>query len=656
MKQQNDWPKQYGKNRLIKSLPSMVLGALGLLVFILLLNRFFPYQAVNLNIGKSQAIEIAADFMTDKGYDLKAYKVMTQVHYDTTAFYYLQKRLGWDKTQEIFQKESNNGLDFYWIISWYKNLPRTAIYEQFMVFLSGTGKILSFTHEYPKDLAWPGGRQAHIPREKALEMAAVFLKKQHIDLDGYKIDNFHSQKSEKRTNHLFSWVKELAYEGGKVNLTVLVQGDEVGRFKMSFGVPAPESAVIKRIQEDHHYSGFASFFLIFVICLIVQVIFLRRYHEGEVSVKTALVIFLICLIALIVESGLKFSLNAASGEFGELGVDSVGFMFFIAFALIIWPFLSSMGAASWSVGEFLGREKFNKKFTALDSIFNKKFTTLNVAWSSLNGYFAGFMVLGAMALLIIAVKGIFNGKIDGINYLVISSSVPFLVPFLAALSFSLLSEVVFRLLGNFLLYKYLKSKWASIFISSIFWTVFVVANWGLRGIGFTIFPLVLNWMVWYICGVFLGYIFWKFDLLTAIVANFTIVGVIQSLPLITSSADSLFYQGIAASVLLFLPVVLIVRGLIKGEIFSYEADLVPAHIKRITERARIAKELEIARQVQQKLLPGESPKIPGFEMEGICIPASEVGETTMILSLSTIQKWGSSLATSREKGCRPPYT
>jgi len=72
-------------------------------------------------------------------------------------------------------------------------------------------------------------------------------------------------------------------------------------------------------------------------------------------------------------------------------------------------------------------------------------------------------------------------------------------------------------------------------------------------------------------------------------------------------------------------VVFILRGFIKGETFSFKADLVPAHIKRITERARIAKELEIARQVQQKLLPGEPPKIKGFEIEGICIPANEVG-------------------------------
>jgi sigma-B regulation protein RsbU (phosphoserine phosphatase) len=563
--------------------------------------------------------------MKGRGYDLQGYKVMSVVGYDDTAFYYLQKRLGWAKTQKIFQAGENKGLDFFWYITWFKNLPRSSPYEQFRVMISGKGKILSFSHEFPQDWDWPEGRQAHIPQEKALEMAAAFLKEHDIDLKGYQVDNFNTQTAEKRTDHVFSWLKPLEYEGGKVNLTVTVQGDEVGRFRMTFGVPAPEIAAGNRIQEHFHSSVFVSYFFMFIICMVIQIIFLRRYHEGEVGVKNALVVFFICWISLVVESALKFRLNAAGASFGELSVDSVGLMVFILLSLIIWPFFAIMGFGSWSVGEFLGREQFNRKFTALDSIFNKKFFTLNVARSSLNGYFAGFMGLGIIALLTLALQGFFKGKIDQVNFRVLSSALPFLVPFLAALSFSLLSEVVFRLFANLLLYKYLKSKWVALFVSAIFWTVFATAYWGLGSIGFSVSPMILGWIGWYLCGVFLGYIFWKFDLLTAIVANFTLVGVIQSLPLITSSAGSLLVQGVAALILLFLPVFFIVRGFIRGEIFSYEADLVPAHIKRITERARIAKELEIARQVQQKLLPGKSPEIEGFEVEGVCIPANEVG-------------------------------
>jgi sigma-B regulation protein RsbU (phosphoserine phosphatase) len=99
----------------------------------------------------------------------------------------------------------------------------------------------------------------------------------------------------------------------------------------------------------------------------------------------------------------------------------------------------------------------------------------------------------------------------------------------------------------------------------------------------------------------------------------------ESLPLVTSKAPGLFYQGILALILIFLPVVAIVTGFIRKKKFAFEADLIPAHIRRITERARMSRELEIARQVQMRLLPGKSPEVEGFDIDGICIPANEVG-------------------------------
>jgi phosphoserine phosphatase RsbU/P len=625
MKRKTSGRMQQKAKGFLQHVPLIILGFLGLLSFILLLDRFFPSRAAHLTIGKSEAIDVAATFLKHKGYNLQGYKVMALVTHEDEGFSYLQKRLGWEKTQELFHAENNNGLDFFWYLSWFKNIPKGSPYEQFTVMVSGKKKILAFSHDFPKDWDWPEGRLSSIPQEKALEMATVFLKEQGIDLEGFKKDNFNTQTSEKRTDHLFSWIKTLEYEGGKVNLQVVVQGDEVGRFRISFGVPASEIAAGNRVQEHYLSSVLVSFFLIFIICLSIQVLFLRRYHEGEVGVKNALLVFFISWIALVVESGLKFRMNAAGAAFGELSMDNVGVLMFFLLSLIVWPFFSIMGFGSWSVGELLGREQFNKKFTALDSLFNKRFFTLNVARSFLNGYLAGFLGLGIVAFLTVALRGLFNGVIDQVNYRVVSSTLPFLIPFLAAISFSLLSEVVFRSFANFLLYRFFKSKWASVFISAFFWAVFANAFWGLGSIGFSLFPMFLGWINWYLCGVFLGYLFWKFDLLTTIVANFTLVGIIQALPLITSSAGSLITQGIAALFLLFLPVFLMVRGFLRGEIFSYEADLVPAHIKRITERVRIAKELEIARQVQQKLLPGESPKIEGFEIEGVCIPANEVG-------------------------------
>jgi len=66
-------------------------------------------------------------------------------------------------------------------------------------------------------------------------------------------------------------------------------------------------------------------------------------------------------------------------------------------------------------------------------------------------------------------------------------------------------------------------------------------------------------------------------------------------------------------------------GLFNGKTFQYTQELEPEHIRRIKERTRMQKELEIAKKVQLGLLPKEQPSISGFDIAGVCLPALEVG-------------------------------
>jgi len=48
-------------------------------------------------------------------------------------------------------------------------------------------------------------------------------------------------------------------------------------------------------------------------------------------------------------------------------------------------------------------------------------------------------------------------------------------------------------------------------------------------------------------------------------------------------------------------------------------------LEELTEQERMQQELVIARMVQQSLLPQQNPQMPGLDIDGICIPAKEVG-------------------------------
>lgn len=54
-------------------------------------------------------------------------------------------------------------------------------------------------------------------------------------------------------------------------------------------------------------------------------------------------------------------------------------------------------------------------------------------------------------------------------------------------------------------------------------------------------------------------------------------------------------------------------------------DYEPDYLRRMRERERFARELEIAKVIQQRFLPRSMPDIPGFEVAATCVPAMEVG-------------------------------
>jgi serine phosphatase RsbU (regulator of sigma subunit) len=73
------------------------------------------------------------------------------------------------------------------------------------------------------------------------------------------------------------------------------------------------------------------------------------------------------------------------------------------------------------------------------------------------------------------------------------------------------------------------------------------------------------------------------------------------------------------------------------------ARLVEQHV----ERERFTRELQLAREIQQRFQPTSAPPVPGYELQGISFPATKSAATIMILS--NVKTGGSS---SRSATCR----
>lgn len=602
----------------------IVLGIAGLVVFLVLLDQFYPFKAVDVGLSRSQAIAVAEAFLVERGLHPDDYHVMTTMGYDDEAFIYLQQKFGFHAAQDMVRYKSNHGFDFSWKVLWYKNLPKSAPQERFSVDISGLGDIVGFLHEVPSTFDWPRTGRAHLSQDEAFEIAVRFLETYEVNLTDFQRDLFSSQRREKRTDHLFRWKKTSDFDDSFVEMIVIIQGDELGQFQIQYQIPEHASTGIKRQSGiEYFFDNVISVTILFFIGLIALFTFLKKYHEGEVEVRTATIVFTVLIAAFVLEAIQRFRLNASGFEIGDLSPDGIGLFFFILLVLIIRPIVSFFGFAAWSVGESFGREQHGKAFAPIDGMVNGHFFTLDYARSTLQGLCCGFISLGLIAVCFwISLR--FLGcttRISGYQNVCPLFLSP-MSPLLTAISGSLLGEMVFRLFGNLFVHRHLHLKFLAVILTAVFWAFYAPGFWGIR---ISLFPVEFELIVWFLIGLLYGFLFWKYDLLTVIFASFVTIGVVQTLPLITSTSDVLVWEGWITFGLMFLTLIPMGIGFLKKDTFSFHTDSIPAHIRRITERVRMTKELEIAKQVQMKLLPKKNPLVPGFEISGRCLPAQETG-------------------------------
>lgn len=84
-------------------------------------------------------------------------------------------------------------------------------------------------------------------------------------------------------------------------------------------------------------------------------------------------------------------------------------------------------------------------------------------------------------------------------------------------------------------------------------------------------------------------------------------------------------QGLLALGILFALLLLTAWLSLFGKAHVKARDYEPTYLKRMRERERFARELEIAKGIQQRFLPRSMPHIPGFQVAAVCVPAMEVG-------------------------------
>lgn len=569
------------------------------------------------NLDRYQAKDIANAYLIKNDFDVSEYKSRVTRRIDYLDIGYIENSIG----KNLTRKKINEGTipNICWQVLYYKNIPRDHPQTRYEVCISPKGKIVGFNRSIPDTM-----KLSSLSNEEALSLAELYIrKKTDINIVDFTLVKSDVTERINRTDYTFTWEKKSDIIGGKYQLTITLQGNKVGSYAYLFNLPED----VQNFMSGKFSQG-TFFYLILIIFLIAMfifslVVFLKKYHDGEIWVRLGIILFIIYFVLGLIRSINVFPVTGSGVAIGSMSIGNVQILSFLYGVLIQNVFLGILLLTSWAVGESYARSLWPEKLNSIDSVLNKKFFTLKTGNSMLHGGAIGFIV----AVIYLLLFNFLTGK--GSDYIQVELSLsdiyqfyfPALSVVINVLLFSLIFEIVFRFFIINITYQKWRKKWLSIGISSIV----SIIGYNL----FSSYPVIssypLNLLFAITCSVFFGWLYFKYDLLTVIAAQAAANLVFYSFPLFATSADWHIVSRNVLILLALIPIIQVIISFYRKQEFQFSNFGVPEHVRKISERERMQKELEIARNVQIGLLPKSSPQLTGFDIGGTCLPAKEVG-------------------------------
>jgi Stage II sporulation protein E (SpoIIE) len=577
--------------------------------------RAFPFVPERWEVTKQEAVAIALERMNDLGSPVERPYVVAQLGSNEL----LERRLhlaaaGGADRERLRQSTLGRALLFWRVVVYAPGaLPEEWTY---MARVGLGGELLDLRLRLA-----PEAKGRRIEPAAARLRADAFLAEQGFDLARFREPEVRTAQLQARTDTTLRYVeRDLALgEGVPYGIEVGFGGDRLTGFQLRYD--DPQRARLEAAVQPAILRNTLSILAVFVVLPVVGVLFVRRYHAGEVGVKRG-----VQIMAAVWGASLLFVLATARTaaqevHFGPLTRPQNTWVWAAQMGLLFFLSLSLVCLLAWSVGEALCRERRGEKLAAFDALFHRDWTNATVARSALVGTAAGLALAGGAVALGLATSrwGHWPVLSHHLGPWWPSATWPGVALLLFCFVFVLYGELVGRLTLVPLLTRRLGIV-AGGALATLLSTLFLFGSpalplfsqgWGLATTALAIAALV---------ALFLAY-----DLLGVLIASFVAQALLGGLPLLLAADRSLQLQGCLPLLAGALPLLLSARHFGSEREFEYRYDDVPPHVRRIAERERQRVELETARGIQSSILPDLPPRLNGVDIAHAYLPATEVG-------------------------------
>ena len=366
---------------------------------------------------------------------------------------------------------------------------------------------------------------------------------------------------------------------------------------------------------------FGQYAIVLALMLVLLIVFLRKYHAGEVGIGTGALLFGLVLLISLLLCFLRGAEDSTGVGFGGLTASLTG-LAFTAFHYLFYSIpLGVLVFLAWSVGESYARERWGERLASFDAILRRDPINASVGRSLMIGV-GSAPAVAAFSLLLGAIpmwSGLAHPVMpDGVRAILSTRG-----SVVSVLADAIVDATVVSVIA--LLFMLAASNRRRIpplgfAIAAAIGTFFLHAN-----------PVPIDPIGWQLlfgigAPIAAAIVFMSFDLLAAATCLFFSIVLTSVLPyLMLSSGPARVTPLIGMIVPIAAVFVVAIAGLMtRREIaYSYE-DLAP-HVRRIVERERVKAEIDAANRIQAALLPSTDPVLHGAAVSSHYRAASEIG-------------------------------
>lgn len=589
-----------------------VLAVIGCVVFLILYPRLFPEAGIRMDMDKEEIVAKGISFVEGLGYDLTGYHITSRLQYDSDQLRYLNRAFGPSRTNAL----SDSIPVYHWTIRWTSEDTRSIqlgsgsdeearqrveqLRDGNTLLVDLQGRPIGFSFRIPRSDSLRASSFAEVDTRKVADSLAAKLCGMYGG--DWTFEENREQSRQFRPFRQYRWNKLGDVAGEKIYLEIGVfLNGRIQNFRQVFQIPKRFGQAKER--DDFEGGAKAVLFLVFFILTVIY--FIQRLRSDLIDLKSGMLVGIIVTLSCLVVSWIQTPDESFI----------VVMIVFVIRALLL-------GGSIWilfSVGESFTREVWADKLFTMD-ILRRKILFPELGLSLFRGIALMFIGLGVTGLLDYAGIHWFRGyfSLNNDSFYFWTSKWPGLYAIGRSLLSSLYIVVPFYL---FLLPLLLRRSTKKIFVLPI---VVVL----LSTLGFPIpnlQPFFVRMGVNGLVGLLFIFFYLRYDFITVAMGA---VGI------------PLFYYGTSALVAgnglqtvhgfilmgLFGAVLLLAFFACRGETPSGGVvHYVPDYLRRISEKERIRRELEIARNVQITFLPRMNPEIEGIEIASLCLPAKEVG-------------------------------